>query len=389
MRKVLVPAAGLAVVAAVAVGAAQAAPCSPATCAPISVSTPGSNLLFVRSKGLFGPLTAYNLTTGKVGKSLADGALSADGRRYVTGTLEPTGSGAATRITRYDATSGARLGAWLLKAVSGRVAAVSATGRFAAVVQGDEDQLVFVVDLDRRAVLRRVQLSGYWGVDALSRDASRLYLLEYDRAGGYSVRVEVAGTGLLPEPVTDPDETEPMTGFPWSSIATPDGSMQLTLFIKSSENKSAAFIHALSLNSSRAKCIDLQSGGFMAIGRYALVLAPDGRTLYAANPSMGVIDVVDLEKRAVVSTVRFKPTPQDKQTSAAFGAISRDGRTLYFSAGRGLHAYDTRSGVVRAPFRVGAVAGVGIAPSGKTLLVVRSRGTSLRLNAATGARLEA
>ncbi len=387
MRKVVVPAAGLLTIVAlaIAVGFASAAPCSPATCAPLSVATPGSSMLLVRPQGLHGPLTVYGLATGKATATFPAGVLSADGQRFVA--ASPMGTG--TRVVRYDATTGARLGGWLVKGSSFEVGAVSSNGRFAALVAGATNPRISVVDLDRRAVLRTMELSGRWQVDALSRDARRLYLLEYQTNGGYRVRVEVAGRGLAPDPITDPNEPDPMTGMPWSSIGSRDGDLQLTLFLKSSENKTSAFIHALSLDRSNAACIDLSSGAFMAIGRYALVLAPNGRTLYAANPSLGAVSVVDLTRRAVISTVRFHPTGADERTSAAFGAISRDGRTVYFSAGRGLHAYDTRAGTVRAPYRVGTIIGVGVDHSGKTLLVVRPDGTTLRLNAKTGSSLRA
>jgi outer membrane protein assembly factor BamB len=385
MRKVLVPATGALTLIALVVGIASAAPCGPTTCAPLSVATPGSRMLLVRPQGLFGPLTALDLATGKTAGRFPAGVLSADGRRFVATSLAGTG----TRVTRYDATTGAQLSAWRFKGSNSGVAAVSADGRFAALVEGQKDPRVAVVDLDRRAVLRNVELSGQWQVDALSRDGSRLYLLEYQPKGGYHVRVEQAGQGLVPGAITDPNDPEPMIGMPWSSIGTRDGRLQLTLFLKSSENKTEAFIHALSLDRSEAACIDLSSGAFMAIGRYALVLAPNGRTLYAANPSLGVVNVIDLTRRKVISTARFRPTSADERTSAAFGAIARDGRTVYFSAGRGLHAYDTRAGTVRALHRVGAIIGVGVDPSGKTLLVVRPDGATLRVNAQTGTPLRA
>src|SRR5262249_27012369 len=134
----------------------------------------------------------------------------------------------------------------------------------------------------------------------------------------------------------------------WSSLATPDGRLQATLFVKTSETeRTEAFIHLLSLDDSTAACIDLATGDLMAAGRYALILAPDGHTLYAANPSLGIVQTVDLRQRAVTRTVRFTPAAADDETSAAFGALSRDGRSLYFSAGLGLQVLDTRTGAVR------------------------------------------
>jgi DNA-binding beta-propeller fold protein YncE len=180
-----------------------------------------------------------------------------------------------------------------------------------------------------------------------------------------------------------------MVGLPWSSVATPDGRWQLTLFVRSSGTRTEAFIHALRLDRATAGCIDLSGGDFMSTGRYALVLSPDSRTLYAANPSLGRVAVVDLARRAVTSTVRFPTSGADNQTSSAFGAISRDGRSVFFSAGNGLHVFDTRTHTVRRLGFAGPIVGVGVEPSGKALLAVGPAQTVLRLDARTGTAVDA
>jgi DNA-binding beta-propeller fold protein YncE len=391
MRKLLVLVTGtvtgaLALVT-LAAGVASAVPCGPSTCAPFSVAPTGGNVMLVRWQGSTGPVSAYNLTSGKAVAKLPGGVLAANGRSLVAGTFAPSVPG--TTVTRYDARSGARLSSWAVRGVPARVAAVSATGRYAALIQGEESPTVRVVDLDRRVVLRSVELQGHWQVDALSRDASRLYLLENLADGSYRVRVDIAGRGLLPGAITDPAESEPMVGFPWTSVATPDGRWQLTLFVKASETKTEAFIHALRLDRGTAKCIDLSSGEFMSTGRYALVVSPDGRTLYAANPSVGRVAVVDLARRAVTSTVRFPASGADSRTSSAFGAISRDGLDVFFSAGEGLHAFDTRTHAVRRLGFTGPIVGVGVVPDGKALLAVGPTMVVSRLDARTGAALTA
>ena len=372
---------------ALAAGVATAVPCGPTTCASLSVAPPGANTLLVRPNGLAGPLSAFNLTTGARIAKLHAGILSADGRRFVTASFVSARPG--TRVVRYETTRGTRVSTWTVPGPTSHVDAISAGGRYVALVAGWKNPQITIADLDRRAVVRTVELVGHWKVDALSRDGTRLYLLQYTDTGAYRVRVEVAGRGLVRSPITDPAEPAPMTGMPWSSVGTVDGRWQLTLFVRSSETKTEAFIHALSLDRSVARCIDLQGGDFMSSGRYALVLSPDGRTLYALNPSLGVVDAIDLARRALVSTVRFSPSAADDRTSVAFGAISRDGRTVYFSAGLGLHAYDTRTHTVRGPYDVGTITGVGVAPSGRALLVARQDGTTALLNARTGAALTA
>jgi outer membrane protein assembly factor BamB len=359
---------------------ASAVPCGPTTCAPLSSAVAGSRVLLVRPQGQSGPLVVYDLATGRVKASLPDGILSADGRRFV----RTTNGIQSTRVIRFDARTGSRLGSVRLGEWNLKVGAVSSDGRYAALVWGTKDPDISIVDLDRGRLARKVHLDGDWAVDGISRDGRRLYLIEHQSSGSYRVRVHDVERGLIPGAITDPNEPEPMTGIPWSSIGSPDGRWQLTLYLKSGTNKTAPFVHALSLAGATAACIDLPGGDFVSAGRYALVLAPNARTLYAANPSLGVVAAIDLQRKAVTSTVRFAPIAVNSATSAAFGAISPDGRTVYFTGGRGVLAYDTVARAVRAPYEVGAVGGIGVDPSGRTVLVVKGDGSTVRLDAKTG-----
>ena len=270
LHKILVSVAAAVAPIALSAGVAIAVPCSPVTCAPLSVAPAGSNVLLLRPLGLHGSLQAFDLRTGKTAASLPGGVLSADGRRFVA--AAPARNGA--RIVRYDAATGLRLGAWRVPGAGARLGAVSANGRYAALVRGDESSRISVVDLVRRVVLRTIEPSGPWQVDALSADGTRLYLLQYLPDGTYRVRVDIAGRGLSRRAITDPNDPEPMNGLPWSSVGTRDGRQQLTLFVKSTGDETEAFIHALSLDRSAAACIDLPSADLMANGRYALVLSP-------------------------------------------------------------------------------------------------------------------
>jgi hypothetical protein len=72
-----------------------------------------------------------------------------------------------------------------------------------------------------------------------------------------------------------------------------------------------------------------------------------------------------------------------------FGALAPDGKTLVFTAGRGLLAYDVAARKVRALGAVREVAGVGFEPSGRSVLVVGAGGSTVRLDAKTGAEVPA
>lgn len=371
---------------ALAATGAGAFPCGPSTCAPLSLGTPGSNLLLSRAQGLHGPLTAFAIPTGKAVETLDPGVLAADGRHYVSALP----SGLKTQVVAHDLNSGRTVGTMQVGLLAGSIGAVSPTGRYAAVIAGEKNQRVAVVDLVRKTLVRQIRLNGYWQVDALSRDATRLYLLENLNDGGYRVRLHQAGRGLVPGAITDPKEEKPMQGFPWSSVGTPDGRYQATLFVKTGAGDHAeAFIHLLSLDRSRAACIDLAEGEFMSLARFAIVLSPDGRTLYAANPSLGIVQTVDLARGAVTKTVRFTPAPADTDTAAAFGAVSADGRSVFFSAGMRLQVLDTGALTVRTLEDIGPITGIGVSRSGSTLLAVRPNGDTVGLDARTGAPLKA
>src|SRR6184192_1169011 len=208
MPRALVLVVSAAVVVALPGARVSAAPCGPTTCAPLSSSVAGSKTLFVRPRGQSGPLVAYDLASG----------------------LVTTVSGVqSTRVLSRDTKTGARRASLRIGAWKASVDAVSATGRYAALTWARTDPDVYVVDLVQPHLVRKVHLDGNWTVDGLSRDGRRLYLIEYEQ-NGYRVRVHDAAQGLLPDPITDPREPEPMTGAPWASIGSPDGRWQLTLY---------------------------------------------------------------------------------------------------------------------------------------------------------------
>ena len=67
--------------------------------------------------------------------------------------------------------------------------------------------------------------------------------------------------------------------------------------------------------------------------------------------------------------------------------MSHDGRTLYFSTGAGIWAYDAAFGRVRGPYYAGEVVGMGFSPDDRRLYVVRRSGGVATLDAARGTTL--
>jgi hypothetical protein len=110
-----------------------------------------------------------------------------------------------------------------------------------------------------RHAITRFSLPGAYSFDALSPDASTMYLIhnffDRKRRGRYEVRaLDLASQRLLPHPIVDPEEPdERMQGSPVSRVASRDGRWAYTLYTGSEET----FVHALDTVRSRAVCVDL------------------------------------------------------------------------------------------------------------------------------------
>jgi hypothetical protein len=247
---------------------------------------------------------------------------------------------------------------------------------------------VVVVNSVAKRVAHRLSLRGNFEVETVSRDGKRLFLVEHLRSSGaprYSVRLfDLSRDRLAAKPLRGAGEPSVMAGLAWSGIGSPDGRWLLTLYLNTGRN--VAFVHALDLVRSSPLCIFLPSGGsFTALKRYGLTLSPDGKRLYATNAAIGAVAEIELATRKVVRTTRFPAARALSGPTALTGTISRNGRTLYFSPGRDLWAYDTAYGVVRGPYRTGgAITGFGFGAGDRRVHALRADGRLLSFAAATG-----
>ena len=357
--------------------AAEACQCGgtpPTTSEPTSTSASG--ILAIRPSGPRGALVAYDVRSGRVRFTLPAGVASADGRRYVAATRRPNG----TTLRNYDAHTGRYLGA---RPIAGgwNLAAVSGNGRWIALVRpapgATRIRLVGVA----RGQSRSFTLRGWFDVDAVANDGRRVFLIQYVNAG-YLIRLYDLGRRQLAARVLTEDG-KPMAGTAWGAVASPDGRRLMTLYLRGEQT---AEVHTLDLVRGTAVCIDLPRGTAAALRAYTLALARDGRTLYAANPALGVVATVDPPSLRVVRVARFRPRAV-VDPGARAAAVSHDGRTVYFAAGRRVYAYDAAYRRVRGGYDAGAaVAGLAFGPGDWTLRVVRRDGGSIRLDAATGVR---
>ena len=99
-----------------------------------------------------------------------------------------------------------------------------------------------------------------------------------------------------------------------------------------------AFVHALNLIERIAICINMPpctECAPEALKRWSLALAPDARTLFAANPTLGRVATIDLPTYQLVAESQFRPSPG----GATRAKVSKDGKLL-FTNGRTTWSFD-------------------------------------------------
>jgi outer membrane protein assembly factor BamB len=355
--------------------------CPPTSCGTSSSTSPGG-LLFLREYGQRGPLTAIDTKSGRRTFALPPGIASADGRLYVTAIQR---AHRFTTVRTYDARTGQPLRTRTYRGGGWSIAGVSANGRYLALLNSSQKSRAVRIAIVGSALghaARTVTLHGTYDVDAVSNDGRKLFLIQYLRSG-YLVRFyDVAREALASRVLTE--KGAPMQGLAWDAVASRDGHYLFTLYLRSD---GAAEVHTLDLRRGTAICIDLPRGDAASIQQYALSLSPNGRTLIAANPALGLVATVDVPSRRVTRVARFRSGGYPAAQSE-LAASSRDGRTVYFTSGSELYAYDAAYGVVRGAYRIGsAITGLAFTKDDRRLLVVRSDRRVVWINAATGKRV--
>ena len=142
-----------------------------------------------------------------------------------------------------------------------------------------------VIDTRTLRTKNRIVLDGSYAFDALSPDASRLYLIQHTEAsyGDYShyvVRAYDLGTNrLLPGRIADRTQKGwVMDGYPLARVTSADGRWVYTLY----QNGSAGgypFIHALDTVRGVAHCIGVPLADQSGISNLVLSLRDGGSTL--------------------------------------------------------------------------------------------------------------
>ena len=259
-----------------------------------------------------------------------------------------TPSGGATTVARIDVASGRTLGSlrlpgrWTLPAtvIGGAPDAATADGRTLVLARAGARATRFaLVDASLRRAPRTITLPGRFAFDAIAPDARRMFLIEPRPGGHYLVRnYDLVRDELMPGAVIDKLEGEwQMEGQPVARAVPAAREWVYTLYRKDE----GPFVHALNTEGF-AMCIDLPAAarsGPAAAGQWGLALAPGDRTLYAANPALGlVVEIGAGDSPGVRRTARI---PRGAIGAAPRLAVAPDGGTLYVPTAGGVVAVDT------------------------------------------------
>lgn len=167
-------------------------------------------------------------------------------------------------------------------AVDGTTDGVSRDGRtlvLATPTGGRSTQFAFIDTKTLR--LRGLTLPGSWSFDAISPDATALFLIEYSGAGpnaSYRVRAyDVAARRLLPTPIVDRTIGEKlMRGQAVTRATNSDGRWVYTLYARANHEP---FVHALDTVRRKALCIDVPIDSSRAEQMELRLTLRGGRTL--------------------------------------------------------------------------------------------------------------
>ena len=176
-----------------------------------------------------------------------------------------------------------------------------------------------VLDAVHLRTRARIDLPGWFNVDAISPTGRWLYLIHYPSARNttrYEVRAyDLPDRRLLAKPVIDPREPdEAMQGDPVTRAMSADGRWAYTLYARGDE---APFIHALDTERRTAACIDLPGLAGADLSAVRLVMAPGGDTLRVVGPN-GALALVDTRTFAVRPAAPA-PAPRPARRAAAPG----------------------------------------------------------------------
>jgi hypothetical protein len=283
---------GLVAVVLVLPGAARPAGCSPLTCAPSQFLLARGTLLATRQHA-GSPVRVIDLLTGATRWRLPAGIVTRNEVVHQDGGL----------LTWFDAATGGRIASATLEQRARFSLVGTSQDAARAVLARTQTRSTTFAIVTRAGKQRLVTLPGnVWSFDALR--GSKLFLIESAR-NGYRVRLfDLATNRLAQAALKDPGESATISGFPFARVASTDGRYVFTLYLGSG---GGAMIHELDLVAGTARCVDLPGAGdFDAAMTWALVVDPDGRTLWAISVGYGRVAAIDIAAHRIRDSYAFQ-----------------------------------------------------------------------------------
>jgi hypothetical protein len=357
-------------------------------------SSPNDALVFRSANG---KLRVLDAVTGPL-RTLPGGVLSADGQSLLTAQVR----GNRTSISRIATRSGAVLahrsiaGAWgfqqaatdgTLVAGGEQLAPVAlvAAARAHGYHGNAKTTRIALLAHDLQGTVRVLTLSGNYGVDALSPDGTRLYLIQHLAGEHYTVRgyeLDRHVTNRLSAPIIDKREpNEKMQGLPLARASSPDGTWQLTLYRRPS---GVPFVHALMATDLAAFCINLPASARVdPADPSSWGVATWGTTMYVANARTGFVGVIDLQSFKLVRSASLG-TQASTLSSPRPLALSENGSTLYLARPDGVLPIDANTLAPGRPLAARAFGSLVLGTDGSRLYA-SGGGSTVALDTRTGA----
>jgi DNA-binding beta-propeller fold protein YncE len=321
------------------------------TANPTSTPRPtnaASDVVYLRSVSAGGVANflAIDARTGATLRTLPDGSVSFD-RTLLVATAESNGA-TKTVVRRLELASGRELGSFVIDGAyhpawtEGGQTALSRDGHHLALsispyqASGDWVTGFRVIDADTGATEATLDLKGQttYGFAAMSPDGRSLYLNQFgDGATGMRV-FDVPSSTLLPAGAIA--GLRKQGGFRAAPVFSRDGRWMFSVDTGAPGNCTSfdgprctpsadeqAYLFAIDLVSRRMLAAPLpmeqRSADFEKYLLWSVAVAPDGGTVYAINPALGVVDEIDARQMTVRRTSSIAVTRADEGVLASLG----------------------------------------------------------------------
>jgi hypothetical protein len=324
------------------------------TATPTATARPtnaASDVVYLRSVGSGGvtSIVAIDARTGAIVRTLPDGVPSPE--RSTLYAIEQVKGATQTVVRRIDMASEQELGSFTIDGphypvwTDGGQPGLSRDGRHLALAiqaykaDGDWVTGFKVVEASSGAIAGRLDLKGQstYGFVALSPDGRSLYLNQLGE-GATGLRVfDVPSSTLLAANAIVGAVAQ--SGFRTPGVFSPDGRWMFSLDAGNPSSSCASwdgpkctpkadehpYVLALDLASRRVLTVPLpieqRSTDFEKYLLWSLAVAPDGGSVYAINPALGVIDEIDTRQFTIRRTSSITVSRADAGVMAAIGRL--------------------------------------------------------------------